>query len=237
MNKIRVLIVEDEFIIAEDLRDILEEQGHEVVGLAGNFNNGIQLIEAELPDIVLLDIRIKGEKDGIDLAKEIRLKYKVPFIFISSYSDSVTVKRASEVNPYGYLVKPFEPEDVKVAIEIALSNFANEGPRNEFVLNDSLFVKYNNLSVKVPIQDIYYVKAEGNYSIIQLQEKNYTLRSTLKDIGEKLPAKDFFRSHKSFIINLKKVTAINSIYVYLDNWKLPIGRQQLQDLMSSINKV
>lgn len=239
MNKIRALIVEDELIIAEDIADILRENDYEVVEICKNYNGAVYAIDKHEPDILLLDIKIKGDKDGIDLAHKIRTDYKIPFIFISSHSDAGTVKRAVEVNPYGYLVKPFEDSDVITAIEVALGNFAKEQNQamQDFILNDCLFVREKNMAVKIPMADIQFIRAEGNYSTIQTEGKSYVLRSTLKDLEEKLPPKQFYRSHKSYIINLKQVTAINSDSIYINDERLPIGRGQLNQLMESINKI
>lgn len=239
MNKIRALIVEDELIIAEDIADILSDNEYEVVDLCKSYNAAVFSIEKHQPDILLLDIKLKGEKDGIDLAHKVRAEYKIPFIFISSHSDSGTVKRAVEVNPYGYLIKPFEDSDVLVAVEVALNNFAKEQSNqlNDFILNDCLFVRDKNLSVKIPMSDIAYLKAEGNYSTIYTQDKNYVLRSTLKDLENKLPKKQFYRSHKSYVVNLKHVTAINADSIYINNERLPIGRGQFNLLMENINKI
>lgn len=238
-NKIRALIVEDELIIAEDIADILSENNYEVVEICKSYNAAILALEKHQPDIILLDIKIKGEKDGIDLAQKIRADYKIPFIFISSHSDSGTVKRAVEVNPYGYLVKPFEDSDVLTALEVAMANFAKEQSQamQDFILNDCLFVREKNMSVKIPMENIQFIRAEGNYSTIQTADKSYVLRSTLKDLVEKLPQQQFFRSHKSYIINLKQVSAINSDSIYVNNERLPIGRGQLNQLMESINKI
>ncbi|HNP19951.1 MAG TPA: LytTR family transcriptional regulator DNA-binding domain-containing protein [Fulvivirga sp.] len=240
MTAIRVGIIEDEMVIAEDIRDILESNEYEVCGIAKNYEKSIEMIDNCQPDIVLLDIKIKGDKDGIDLARTLRSDYNIPFVFISSHSDSQTVKRAAEVNPYGYLVKPFEDPDVLVAVEIALSNFQNEQDQTvdeDRLLNNDLFVRMNNLSVKIPLDDIKYIKADGNYSQIQTKGKSYVMRSTLKDIEAKLDKTRFYRTHKSYIVNLNQLTAINSEYVIIDEEKLPIGRDRLQHLMDRINKL
>jgi len=240
MEAIKVGIIEDEMIIAEDLRDILESNDFNVCGVAKNYDKAIALIDNCQPDIVLLDIKIKGEKDGIDLAHKIREDYMIPFVFVSSHSDSQTVKRATEVNPYGYLVKPFEDHDVLVAIEVALGNFKKEQQKvieEHQLLNDALFVRIKNLSVKIPLSDIKYIKADGNYSNIQTLDKNYVLRSTLKEIENKLDQKTFYRTHKSYIVNLDQMSAINSEYVVVNEEQLPIGRDRLQHLMERINKL
>jgi len=239
MEKIRILVVEDELIIAEDIADILRSSNYEVCDICKSYQTAVLSIEKYTPDLVLLDIKIKGEKDGIDLATYIRDNHSIPFVFISSHSDAGTVKRAVSVNPYGYLIKPFEDSDVTVAVEVALSNFAKEqtSESDEFILNDCLFVRDKNLSVKVQMKDILHVKAEGNYSIITTESKSFVLRSTLKDLEVKLPNSQFFRSHKSYVINLNHISAINSDCIFINNEKLPVGRGQLHHLMERINKI
>lgn len=104
----------------------------------------------------------KGEKDGIELAAQISHEFHLPLVFISSHSEAGTVKRAVEAHPYGYLVKPFEDDDVIVAIQLALSNFARENAfsHENFVLNDCLFVRDKNRNVKIPFNEIRYIKAD-----------------------------------------------------------------------------
>lgn len=239
MSAVKVAIVEDEAIIAEDLADILRSFNYSVVGIAKSYQTGLDLIKKQNPDIVLLDIKIRGELDGITLAHKIKEEYHLPFVFISSHSDQATVKRAADANPYGYLLKPFEDEDVKIAIEIALSNFAKENDLNadDFVLNDSIFIRQKNLSIKLPLKELLYVQADGNYSKINTKKQSYTIRATLKDLEPKLPKSRFFRSHKSYIINLESLDAVNSEYVVIQEEKIPIGRNQLHILMEGLNKL
>ncbi len=239
MTKLNVVIVEDEMIIAEDIADILEGGGYKVCGIGKSYQTGIDLVKRHNPDILLLDIKLKGDKDGVDLAQTIRSDYNIPFVFISSHSDPSTVKRAAAANPYGYLIKPFDDKDVLVAIEIALANFAKESPfpADNFILNNCLFIRQNNMAIKLAMDDIAYIKADGNYSVIQTHDKNYVLRSTLKDLAPKLVNGNFYRTHKSFIVNLSKITAVNSDYVFINEEKLPIGRSQYHELMEYLNKV
>lgn len=242
MNK--VLIVEDELIIAVDIKDILQSNGYEVVSIAKSFEEGVHFLNTEQPDIVLLDIKIKGDKDGVDLANYLRSNFNMPFVFITSHSDPKTIESAKKVRPYGYLLKPFEDNDVLVAVEMALSNFNEDSKENlqeepslfGDILNDSLFVRQKNLAVKLPFDSIIYIKAESNYCNVISTKGSYTIRATLKEVTMKLPNSLFFRSHKSYLINLKKVSAINSVEVHLDSHRLPIGREQQALLLSSINK-
>jgi len=241
MEKIKILIVEDELIIANDLSDILTENGYTVTGMAKSYTAALDELEKEIPDIVLLDIQISGDKDGVDLANVIRNMYHIPFIFISSHTDRSTLSRVMESSPYGFLVKPFEDEDVLVAIELALHNFSKEQNENDdqtdFVINESLFIRQKNIAIKVAYDDILYAMADANYCTLITRDKSYVLRSTLKDLEKKLKEPQFYRAHKSYLINLSKLTAINSDVIFIGDEKLPVGREQQLWLMKHINKI
>jgi len=123
--KVRVLIVEDEPLIAENIAMYLNNHDYEVAGIAYDYEEAILKLELEKPDIVLLDINLEGNRDGIDVGKVIHEKIGIPFVFLSSYSDKNTLERAKLVQPSGYLVKPFHEKSLMATLEISLSNFAN----------------------------------------------------------------------------------------------------------------
>ena len=131
MKSTKVLIVEDEAVIAQHLEDILSENGYTVIGVAHNLKKAISLIELKSPDFVCLDIMLSDGSSGIDVAKKIRTEYKIPFIYLTSYSDADTVKEVVATNPGGYLVKPFKDADIIPAIELAIANFA-AGSESDF---------------------------------------------------------------------------------------------------------
>ncbi len=126
MDSKKVLIVEDEALIAMDLEMIVESMGYNIVGSSDNAIAALDLIANRDPDIILLDINIKGDKDGIELAEIIRDKVKKPFIFITSYADKATLDRAKHTLPYGYILKPFSEKELKASIEIALFRYEND---------------------------------------------------------------------------------------------------------------
>jgi two-component SAPR family response regulator len=119
---IKVLIVEDELIIAQDMIDILEKMNYDVMENAMDAEETFEILSRDTPDLILLDINLSGSRDGIEIAKEINEKYKIPFIFTTSYTDIATLERAKQVNPLNYLIKPFKPEQLYTAIEIAMNN-------------------------------------------------------------------------------------------------------------------
>ena len=122
---IRVLIVEDEPVIATDIEMTLTGDDYTVVGIAYSSTQALDLLHRFRPDVVLLDIAIKGDKDGIDIATIINDKYKIPFIYITSFSDRETLERAKATLPYGYIVKPFKDRDIISAIEMAVYRHAS----------------------------------------------------------------------------------------------------------------
>lgn len=115
-----ILVVEDEAIVAMDLVQQLQEMGYTVCDTADNGEDALALAKKHRPDLVMMDIVIKGDVDGIDIAAEIGPQLHVPVVFLTAYSDNRTVERAARVAPYGYLTKPFQPREMRAAIEVAL---------------------------------------------------------------------------------------------------------------------
>jgi diguanylate cyclase (GGDEF)-like protein/PAS domain S-box-containing protein len=120
MNNERILIVEDEKIIALDLQRRLERFGFSVVGMAASGDEAVDLAKDREPDIILMDIRLEGEMDGIEASKRIRAQFAIPVIFLTAYTDEKTLDRAKEVEPFGYILKPFKERELYTTIDIAL---------------------------------------------------------------------------------------------------------------------
>ena len=120
-----VVVVEDEMVVARDLQRTLEGWGYRVPGLAPTADAGLALVEEHAPDLVLVDIVLRGERDGIWLARALRAEHAVPFVFTTSHADRKTVELARQTRPNGYLVKPYTREDVFAAVETALANYAD----------------------------------------------------------------------------------------------------------------
>lgn len=182
MKRTKVLIVEDEIIIAEDMNQILDSLGYEVVGIAHKYSIAIEMLSQSKPDIILLDIMLGGSKTGIDLAHIINAQHKVPFVFLTSHADAATVKRAKEVKPRAYLVKPFNKEDLYTTLEVALS-FDDNKQKLETILSE--------LSKRE--QDIYKALLEGKTDqeigdglFISLN----TVKTHIKSIYQKLGVKN-----------------------------------------------
>jgi len=123
---IKILIVEDEMIIGAKVSMFLTELGYEVAGILPRAEEALLQIEGNKPDIVLLDIQLKGEMDGIALAKILQIEHQIPVIFLTANSDDATFKRAKEAKPYAFLAKPFKKLDLQRALELTISLLANQ---------------------------------------------------------------------------------------------------------------
>jgi len=130
---IKIFIVEDEFAIAMDMELRLSKMGYEVLGNADNYNDVLSFLSSNVPDVLLMDIHIKGDKNGIDIAKELHSKYNIPIIFVTAFADSKTFQEAIETQPFGYLTKPFKDADLQFAIEIALQKHKNLHQQSEYM--------------------------------------------------------------------------------------------------------
>ncbi len=244
--KVKILIVEDELIIAEDMRAMLEDLGYEVVGVTADPQEAKRLIAATMPDIAMLDITLGTQQLGLELGRDIVENHKIPFIFCTSHSDKSTIGKAAELHPNGYLIKPFEQKDLFSAIELALANFSHDRSAEEdqtsidedLIIKDSLFIKEGHLYVKVKIQNIHWLSPDGNYTTIHEEGgKKHLVRMPLKDLHDQLPKDKFFRSHRSFVVNLDSIEAINNQNIYIDSQKIPLGKSYRDELLSQVRKM
>lgn len=247
---IKILIVEDNVIIADDMQSMLEEIGYEIVDNVIVYEQAEEVLKNNEVDLVLIDIILASDKTGIDLGQHIREKYNIPFIFVTSNSDRATVENAKSVKPNGYLVKPFEQQDLYTSIEIALSNFdynaATEGGGSQgastvgdvmgnSVLKDSIFVKKQHLYYRIQFEDIQFIKADNVYLEVNTADKKFLVRSPLKDYLEKLPKNKFYRAHKSYIVNVDHIDAINSKDIMINNTLIPISKDFKEFIISAMN--
>ena len=233
MEALKILIVEDNIIIAEDLQMMLEDLGYNVVGIAMSYYEALDLLEEKKPDICLLDVILKGEKDGIHLAEAINEKYGIPFLFITSHSDKVTIDRAKLTQPKGYIVKPFDKDDVYSSIEMALALHAPDKK-----VNPSILIRQNGMLHRIFIMDILYVKTSGNYLEVHTQQgKKYLQRNALKDFLTMKETSSFCQVQKSYAVNLKFVNGLNSEFIISEHFKLPIGQKYYALIKERLNSV
>lgn len=238
MEQIRVLIVEDEFITIEAISSILKEMNCKISGDAMSAEEAIAILEKGETDLVILDINIKGTKDGIWIGEKIKNNYNIPFIYLTAFGDNQTVKRAIETGPYGYLVKPFSKMDVYTAIEVAINNHSRTNSsrnRTQETTPDIIFIRSDYNFIKLNIKDIVYVKSDKNYLDIYLEDKKHVVRGKLSDFLDNLPSSDFMKVHRSYVVNLQKIDLIASGFLEIKNHQIPIGNDYKAELQKRIN--
>lgn len=253
MGKINVLVVEDESIVSKDIQNSLTKLGYSVVGAASSGEKAIDLAGSLNPDIVLMDIMLKGEMNGIEAAEQIRNELKIPIIFLTAYADNATLSKAKITEPYGYIIKPFKEIDLHTAIEMAIykhgkeqevlkeRDFLHSIVENKETINnlDSIFIKANSKLIKINKSNIYYIEALKDYVVIHTKDTRYTIHSTMKDIEIKMGLDEFIRVHRSFIVRLDKIASIDFPNLYLEDEKkmIPIGGSYRDDLSNRINMI
>lgn len=167
MSKTNILIVEDESIVAKDIAQSLKKLGYNVLDIVNSGEAAVLVVEEKKPDLVLMDIMLKGEMSGIDAANFIHEKNNIPVIFLTAYADESTLGKAKISEPYGYIIKPFKEIDLHSNIEMALykhqkatelkkeRDFLFSLVENQESSTDMLFIKSNSKLVKVQTKDVF----------------------------------------------------------------------------------
>lgn len=229
-TNLNILIIEDELLIAEMLKEILLELGYQVVAIAKNYQTAIQKLEAQ-PEInfAFIDINLNAPKNGFDIADTINLMVKkIPFIFLTSYSDTKTVQEAITKKPQSYIVKPFSKSDLFITLEIYKSK--------ELSLNRSLEIKDGSDTLKIKHDDILWLKSENIYVEIKTKSKTFIQRNSLDRFLEKINDDNFIKIHRSYIINLKQINAVNKQFVCINDQKIPISRSHYDKLIEKFSE-
>ena len=236
-QEIKIGIVEDELLIAEKIKMILADLGYRVCEPVSSYNDALTMIQHQKPDMVLLDINLGGEKDGIDLASEINKHHHLPFIFLTANSDGVTVERAKEVRPFAYLVKPFTKEELFASIEIAFNNYTSFNLKETQYDNvpsqhKYIFLRDGHRFIKLLFEHIVYLESRDNYVEIHTTDKKKVItRNTLSDFLADLPSGKFYRTHRSYAINTDLIDNIENTDVVVAGLKVPMSNTYRDGLL------
>ncbi|MEO6681436.1 MAG: response regulator [Ginsengibacter sp.] len=241
-SPIKILIVEDEGIITEKIFLQLEEWEYEISGTISNGEDVLSHIEENQPDIILMDIHLKGKLDGIETATEIKKHENIPIIYVTANTDEATFNRAIVTKPAAFISKPFKQLDLQRTILLAIfKNGVDESNHEDFskpaepiILSDRIFVRCRHKMVKILTKDILYIEADRNYSRIYTTCKEFLLSTTLKTIEERLPGELFIRIHRSYIINLSHVDEVCDGHVIIINKPIPLSAALKDHLLDRI---
>ncbi|MBN2669390.1 MAG: response regulator transcription factor [Bacteroidales bacterium] len=219
MSQSKFLIVEDDVLISEYLKTIVKGLNHFVCCIASNYESAIKSIDEHLPNFALVDIRMQGKDVGIEIAKYLN-KNKIPYVYITSFSDKTTLQEAILQQPFAYIVKPFSREEVEKTINFLI----------EKSLADYLIITQTHKQEKVRFADIKWIKSDNVYIEIHLKSRMILLREQLSKIQEELPEHDFIRVHRSYIVNKLHIDKIDNNTIFIGSEKIPISKNYKEDV-------
>ncbi|WP_428654830.1 LytR/AlgR family response regulator transcription factor [Runella sp.] len=255
MQNIKILIVEDEAVVGLDLEARLESEGYEIVDVVNNGLKAIELYRTLQVDLILCDIKLIGTMTGIEAVKEMIAIREAPVIYLTAQADRSTIEAAMKTYPSAYITKPFSTESLKIAIDLAINNFAlraqnqvfskekedtvkplNSIPKSadrETILqiNDYVFIKENYKFQKLLLNDILFFEADKNYTTIHTESKKIALRLTLNTVLERLSTPKFIRVHRSYAVNIDKIDSFDEHDLTIGKFQIPIGRSHKEDFM------
>lgn len=208
----KILIVEDQVLIANHIKNILNDNGIFNIEMAYKINQAVEKLNFFDPDIILLDINVEGKDTGIEWAEKHVKKAKI--IFITGQTELETLQKALTINPISYLSKPVKSIDLLAAVTLATINL-----KPSYVL-----VKDGYKDIKLNFEDIFFMKSDKNYIDIHTSIKKITIRNSLDDFMEKLDPKIFYKVHRSYIININKIAEKKSNSVIVNSFEIPLSR-------------
>lgn len=251
MNKVHILIVENEPLYGDLLSEYLEVLDYEPLGPAPTAAQALTLFDSLKPDLVLLDIGLRGDTDGIELATQLLARRPVPLIFVTAATDRPTFERARTVGPVAFITKPFDAITLQNAVELALYNFATQNdpvpnlapkpePGTDLLVNNAFFLKERAGLVKVPYAEVLYVEADDKYAMLVLASgRRYPLRVSLKDVARLLEKQRFVQIHRSCVINAQHLESLSPAdsTVQVAGRTLQLGRSYKEELLRRLHLI
>lgn len=244
-EKIKVLLIEDDPIYAEDIEELLSVLGYDLVALFNNTVDAYDYIEVNDVDVILLDLLIKGVESAFYFLRTIAL-LDIPLVFSTVQEDMGVINKAKEIIDYDCLVKPFKAQELKSSIQSAIEKQGTLNINRAFIRKDDFksqleyrFFKGKDKRVKVKLNDIFYIQSIGNESTIKTAFKNYPINHSLKQLNLELSKHKFIKVDKKYLVNYDYIDAVNIEEQVIECGveKIPIGRNYKSDLIRHLNLI
>jgi len=246
---IKVLVVEADSILSQGVSVGLQQYGYAIAGIAGQAEEAIRFFKENDVDIILINIHIPGDKDGIDTVLELMKIKRVPVIYLIAFADAATIGRIKQTYPVAFLIMPYNSSNISIAIEMAMHNFIACGQKDivtevnppipavagtdghdvvgkEVILRQGnyIFIKRNFLFVKLKLSEILYLEADGNYVYVVMKDKKFTVRLSLMQVIQKINYSRFARINRSSVVNVDAIRSFNKERVEIAQYEIPIGK-------------
>lgn len=223
MSKKNILIVEDEVLIASQIEMFLEHNGYNCVGIAVDYTGATELLESYPIDLILLDIKISGSKDGIDVAKYVNKNFNLPFLFLTSYNDVETLKNLKVLSPIGYINKPINDATLLTNIDLYFSS-------TKIHTQHITPIKSGTKTYNINCTDLQYIESEHVYINLFFTNQTQTIRISLTKFLEQLPNKELVQINRSTAINPNAINHIGKSSVKLHNKFFKVSEKHKSNL-------
>lgn len=250
MASIQLLIVEDNFFVAEEIQASIETLGFSVSARVDNGKDAIQEVMNNKPDLAVMDIRIKGEMDGIETAAQLGRDYGIPIIYMTDQSDKETYEKAKATAPHAFLQKPVTPVTLQRSIELAIVQVYKEQKEQEkeqtleggTVLNKHYMLKNEKELHAIELESIIRIKASGAYCELKTDQKKWTIARPMAAVIKSLNRSDYCKENlikisRSVAVNLSKVSKISGNKVAVGEESFPFGETYRKLLFEKIQLV
>ncbi len=242
-SKIKVLVVEDDMIIAANISMQLTNLGYEVTGIETRGEDAIGHARENSPDIILMDINLRGELDGVETVLRIHEILVIPIIYLTANTDEASFKRAKETHPFAFVPKPLNTIQLQRTFELVVQHIrlVKDGKSSENitlkVLDDRIFIRHKGRMVKLLLADILYIEADRNYCRIVTQGNAFVLATTLKTMQERLSKLVFLRVHRSYMVNITKLDVVAENHLEIGRKVIPIAKMHRGTLLSRLQTI
>jgi len=230
------LIVEDNPSFALEMEMIIDELGHEVLGVVDNSGDALVEIMDKPPELIIMDIEIKGKMSGTEIAAKIN-HMNIPIVFATSFTDEKHYQEAKQTDIFAYLIKPVRRFELERTIDLLMQNVQLRTGSSGIEPKDGfLLLKKNETVHKIAINDILFIESDGNYCISQtINGEKFTNRIKLTDFEALIKDYSFKKSHRSYLVNVEHIDAINLFesVIHIGEHQIPLSRNAKADFVDN----
>lgn len=243
---LRILAVEDDIIQARLVRHLVRQAGYALVGIAASATEAEAMFTELMPDLVVLDIHLRGPRNGIELARSLMQRQRVPIIFLTTDHDRHTFEQALTVGPSAFLTKPYDEDHFLRALDVAVAQLAlaHGGPTatlpdGSAMVPGAMYIRENNRLVKVHYADVTWIESDDSYIHLHTPTRKFTVKLSLREMATKLPADRFLRIGGSAIVQLARIEQVDLTQnvVYVQGSAISIGRSYRNELLQRLNRL
>lgn len=243
MCALKILIIEDDLLIATDIKSCMEDAGYEVIGIARDRSEAMQLVKVSSPDLAIIDITLGNlEEEGIRIAKEILSQHWIPFIYLTAHSDEKMIRKGADTSPSAYLFKPFREGELLAQVMLAHENFVKmAASRTEAPRTENFYFPSKSGHIRVRPDEILFLKAQGHCTDVYLtyDKRPQMIGTNLGTLEKYFTTANFIRLSKSLFINLDHLKQIERTHVFMGEERIlvEISENNRKELLRNLRVI